>query len=130
LPFALLQLLDELPTTTQTEVVSVTLPERPLTVNLYAPAVVVDVVEAVSVEVCAVVSVIETEVGERLHVAGLVGLERLVVTAQESATVPVNEFDGVTVMVEVPVAPALTLIEPLLLRAKLPVVPVLGACQK
>jgi hypothetical protein len=42
------------PTTTQTVVVSATLPEVPVTVMLYAPLVGVDVaVVAVSVDVCA-----------------------------------------------------------------------------
>ena len=94
---------------------------------------VVDVVVAVRVDVPAVVPLIEIEVGLRLHVAGLVGLERVVVTAHVKVTEPVNEFDGVTVMVEVfPVdAPALILIAPLLLRVKL-LLPVssAGACQK
>ena len=82
----------------------------------------------VSVEVSAVVLLIVTEDEERLHVAGLVALDGVLVTAQVSVTVPVNEFDGVTVMVEVPVEPGATVIEPLLLRAKL--VLELGACQK
>jgi hypothetical protein len=85
--------------------------------------VVVAVVVAVSEEVCAEVSVIETDVGLKLQVGVLVGLEIEVVTAQASATVPVNEFDGVTVMVEVPVsaAPELTEMLALLVSAKLPV---------
>jgi hypothetical protein len=81
----------------------------------------VDVVVAVSVAVCAAVLLIVTDVGERLHVTGLVALDGDVVTAQVSATVPVNEFDGVTVIVEVlpEVAPGvLTLIVPLLERVK------------
>jgi hypothetical protein len=93
----------------------------------------VEVVVAVSVDVCAVVSVIETEVGERLHAGSLTGLETLVVTAQVSVTEPVNEFAGVTVMVAVfpVVAPAVMPSAPLLLREKL-VLPVVlgGACQK
>jgi hypothetical protein len=46
-----------------------------------------------------------------------------VVTAQVSATVPVNELDGVTVIVEVPdsALPELTAMLALLVRAKLPV---------
>ena len=90
---------------------------------------VVEVVDTFSVEVCAVVSVIETEVGDRPQVAGLVGLEMEVVTAQVSVTVPVKEFDGVTVMVEVllVVAPGLTVMLPLLERVKL--VEVAGAPQ-
>jgi hypothetical protein len=50
---------------------------------------------------------------------GLVALVGVVVTAQVSATVPVNELDGVTVMVEVLVEPGLTVMLPLLVRAKL-----------
>jgi hypothetical protein len=79
----------------------------------------VDVVLAVSVAVSAVELLIVTDVGERLQVTGLVALDGDVVTAQVSATVPENELDGVTVIVEVPVAPAvLTLMAPLLERVK------------
>jgi hypothetical protein len=55
-----------------------------------------------------------------------------VVTAQESVTVPVNEFDGVTEMVAVlpVVAPGLTVMVPLLVRVKLVLPPPPGACQK
>lgn len=62
---------------------------------------------AASVDVCAVVPLMVTEAGERLHVVGLVALEGVVVTEQVNATVPVNELAGVTVMVEVPVEPGL-----------------------
>jgi hypothetical protein len=104
--------------------------EAPVTVTEYAPVLVVDVVAAVSVAVCAVVPLMETDVGERLQVGVLTGFEMLVVTAQVKATEPLNEFEGVTVMVEaLPlVAPAVTTMLPLLLRAKL-VLPV-GASQK
>jgi hypothetical protein len=61
-----------------------------------------DAVVTVSVAVSAVVPVIDTEVEERLQV-GLVGLESELVTAQVKSTVPVNEFAGVTVIVDVPV---------------------------
>jgi hypothetical protein len=83
--------------------------------------VVVDVVVAVSVDVTAVVLVIETEVGSRAHVVGLTALDGELVIAQLSETVPVNESEGVTVMVTVLslVAPAVSVIEPLLERAKL-----------
>jgi hypothetical protein len=89
------------------------------------------VVVAVSVEVCAVASVKVSEVGSRLQVVGLVAPERDVVTAQESAMVPVNELDGVTEMVEVLVAPGATVMAPPLVREKeeLPLPPVDG-CQK
>jgi hypothetical protein len=81
----------------------------------------VDVVLAVSVAVCAVELLIVTDVGARLQVTGLEALDGDVVTAQVSATVPVNELDGVTVIVEVlpEVAPGLlTLMAPLLERVK------------
>ncbi len=91
--------------------------------------VVEDEVVAVSVEFCAVALLLKvSELEERLHV---VGLEAPVgaVTAQVSVTVPVNELAGVTVMVEVPVAPALTvMLAGLLERVKLEPPP--GACQK
>jgi hypothetical protein len=82
--------------------------------------VVVDVVVAVSVAVSAVVLLIVTDVGERLHVTGLVALDGDVVTAHVSATVPENELDGVTVIVEVlpEVAPGLSVMAPLLERVK------------
>jgi hypothetical protein len=62
-----------------------------------------------------------TEVGERLQVVGLVAPEGAVVTAQVSATAPVNEFAGVTVMVAVSplIAPGLRERLPLLERVKL-----------
>jgi hypothetical protein len=85
-------------------------------------------VVAVSVEDCAVALLKVSEVDERLHVAALeasVGA----VTAQLSATVPVNVLAGVTVMVAVPVAPWATVMLPLLVRVKL-VLPLPGACQK
>jgi hypothetical protein len=90
------------------------------------------VVDAVSVEVSAVVLVMETESGSRLH-PGLVGFERELVTLQVTETVPVNEFDGVTVMVEVlpVVAPGATvMLVGLAERAKLVPLPPFGACQK
>jgi len=91
---------------------------------------VVDVVVAVSVDVSAVVPLMETEVGERLQVGVLVGFEMLVVTAQVSVTVPLNEFEGVTVISDVLplVAPAVTVMLPPLEREK-SVLPA-GASQK
>jgi hypothetical protein len=88
-------------------------------------------VVAVSIVCCAVVVLNVSEVGERLHVVGLVAPEGEVVTAQLSVTDPVNELPGVTVMVEVlPVAaPGATVMLPLLARVKL-VLPPPGACQK
>jgi hypothetical protein len=112
---------DEVPTVTQAVVVVVALPEVPVTVISYVPVVVVDVVLAVSVAACAVELLIVTDVGERLQVTGLEALDGEVVTAQVSATVPENEPDGVTVIVEVlpEVAPGLlTLIVPLFKRVK------------
>jgi hypothetical protein len=88
-------------------------------------------VVAVNVDVCGDVSLIETDVGERLQVGGLDAPEGVVVTAQVSETVPVNEFDGVTVMSEVPVESGLTVMLPLLVRLKLALLlPPPGACQK
>jgi hypothetical protein len=54
------------------------------------------------------------------------------VTTQVSVTVPANEFAGVTEMVEVlpVVAPGATVMFPLLLREKSPLLEPLGACQK
>jgi hypothetical protein len=91
--------------------------------------VVEEVVVAVSVDVCAVVLLIETEAGERLQVVGLVALEGVVVTAQASATVPVNVLAGVTVMVAVFDEPGATVMLPLLESEKLVEV-LLGDCQK
>jgi hypothetical protein len=94
----------------------------------------VEVVDTLSVDASAVVPLIETEAGLRTHVAGLVAFEGAL-TAQVSATVPVNEFDGVTVTVTVlpVVAPGLTVMLPPFESEKLavPLVPPpLGACQK
>jgi hypothetical protein len=79
--------------------------------------VVVEVVVAVSVAVPGVVLLIETDDEERLQVTGLAALDGEVVTAQASETVPVNEFDGVTVIVEVEEEFVVTLMAPLLVRA-------------
>jgi hypothetical protein len=86
-------------------------------------------VVAVSVEVCAVEVLKVSDDEERLHVVALAAPDGAV-TAQLSATVPVNELDGVTVMVAVlpEVAPGATVMAPLLVSVKL-VLP-LGACQK
>jgi hypothetical protein len=75
---------------------------------VYAPGVVVEVVVAVSVAVSAVVPVMSNDVGERLHVAGLVAFVGAV-TEHVRLTVPVNELAGVTEIVEVlpEVAPGL-----------------------
>jgi hypothetical protein len=81
------------------------------------------------VDVCAVVPLIVTEVGFRLHVGRLAAPAGELVTAQVRVTAPVNEFAGVTVMVEVPLAPGLTVMTPLLVKVKL-LLPPPGACQK
>jgi hypothetical protein len=73
---------------------------------------VVEVVVAVKVDVCAVVLLIATDVGDMLHVAALVALVGVLVTEHPSATVPVNELPGVTVMVEVPLPPGAMLMFP------------------
>lgn len=78
------------------------------------------VVATVSVEVTAAAPVMLAEDGIE-QVAGLVALAGLVVTAQLRVTAPVNPLEGVTLIVEVfpVVAPAATLIAPLLLSEKL-----------
>jgi hypothetical protein len=86
---------------------------------------------AVSAELCDEVLLKVSEVGERLHV-GSVELESpdgLVVTAQLSVTVPVNELPGVTVIVSVLVDVDVTSMAPLLPSEKL-VLLLFGACQK
>jgi acyl dehydratase len=71
----------------------------------------------VKVEVCAAVPAMVTDVGERLQVAGSLAAVGLI--EQVRATAPVNPPEGVTVMVEVlpVVAPGLTVIGPLFVRA-------------
>lgn len=80
--------------------------------------VVVDVVAIVST---SVPDPELTEAEAREHVAGLVGLDGVVVTAQVSPTVEVKLFTGVTVIVAVlpDVAPTPNVIGPLLLSVKL-----------
>jgi hypothetical protein len=56
------------PTTTQAVVVSVTLPDVPVTVTTYPPVLGEDELVAVSVEVPGVVLLKVSEVGERTHV--------------------------------------------------------------
>lgn len=75
----------------------------------------VEAVVTVKVAVCAVVPLRVTEVGATVQV------DEGAVTAQLNATEPVKPPIGVTVMVEVlpVVAPAFTVMLPLLLRAKL-----------
>lgn len=82
-------------------------------------ALVAAAVLIVSVEVCAVAPEMVTEVGERLHVAGLLAAVGL--TAQLKLTAPLNPFDPVVLIVAVlpVVAPGLTVMFLLLLRAKL-----------
>ena len=58
-----------------------------------------------------------TEVGLSEHVAG--ALAAVGVMAQLRPTEPVNPPDGVTVMVDVPLPPLVTVMLPLLVRAKL-----------
>jgi hypothetical protein len=132
LPPLELQLPEDDVTSTQTVVLSETLPERPVTATWYAPVVVVDVVAAVNVAVSGDVPLIVIEAGERLHVVGLTAFAGAVVIAQLRVSVPVNEFDGVTVIVEVllVVAPGATVMLPLLVSAKLVLPLPLGACQK
>src|SRR5271170_3355389 len=76
---------------------------------LFAPVV------TVSMEVTADAPVTSAVVGLRLHPTPVVVLD----TAQVRATFPVNPFDGVTVIVEVPEVGWTRVIEPLFVRAKL-----------
>jgi hypothetical protein len=80
----------------------------------------VDVVATVRVSVIAAAPVMVTEFDMKLHVAGLVAPVGLA-TTQVRLTAPVNPFDGVAVIVDVlpVVAPAVMLMLPLLVRAKL-----------
>lgn len=75
-------------------------------------ALVVAVVLIVSVDVCAVLPLIVTKDGARLHVAGSLAAVGLI--EQVRLTVPVNPFDGVTEIVTAfpVVAPGSMLIEP------------------
>ena len=75
---------------------------------LFAPVV------TVSMEVTADAPVTSAVVGFRVHPTPVVVLD----TAQVRATFPVNPFDGVTVIVEVPELGCVTVIEPLFVRAK------------
>jgi len=78
------------------------------------------VLSTVTIDVNAPAPVMSTEVGFRLpHVTGLVAPAGLVVTAHVRSTVPVNPLEGVTVIVEVPFAPCVTVIAPLSLKLKL-----------
>jgi hypothetical protein len=81
-------------------------------------ALVAAVVTTVSVEVWALAPLIVTEAGERLHVAASLAAAGL--TAHVKATAPLNPPDPVTLTVDpLPVvAPGLTVMLPLLLRAK------------
>jgi hypothetical protein len=65
-------------------------------------------------------------------VVGLLAPEGELVIAQLRLTVPVNEFAGVTEIVEVALAPGLTEMLPLLESVKFPLelVEVVGLCQK
>lgn len=77
--------------------------------------VVEEVVVAVRVDVCGAVLLMEMEAGESPQVVGLVAPAGELVMEQARETVPVNELDGVTVIVEVlpVVAPGATVMFPL-----------------
>jgi hypothetical protein len=79
------------------------------------------VVLTVKVTVCADAPVTLTDVGVREQLAA--AFDAVGVMAQERLTVPVNPPDGVTEIVDVlpVVAPLVTVMLPLLLRAKVPV---------
>ncbi len=69
------------------------------------PAVVVAVVATVNVLVTAAVPVTLADVGENEHVGVLTAPVGEAVTAQLNATLPVKPLLGVTVSVDVPLAP-------------------------
>lgn len=99
-------------------------PLVPVTVTTYAPVVVVAVVPIVSVEAPSVILSIDTEVGLRLQVGGLMAPAGLVVMAHVRATIPVNPFVGVTTMLAVfPVEAPATTVRAGLLMVKLPIAP-------
>jgi hypothetical protein len=82
------------------------------------------VLPMVNVEVAAAVPEIVTDVGEMLQLIGVLAPVGTVVTLHERSTAPVNPPDGVTVIVDVSpvVAPPVSEIGPLLLKANVPVV--------
>jgi hypothetical protein len=84
-------------------------------------AVVGAVVLMVTTSVCAVVPLMVTEAVARLHVGRSAAPAGEELMAQLIATAPVNPPDGVTVIVELlpVVAPGITVMLPLLVRAKL-----------
>ena len=78
----------------------------------------------VKVDAPSVVPSIDTEVGLRLQVGGLVAPDGLDVMAHVKATIPENEFVGVTTMVVVfPVEAPATTVSAGLLIVKLPIAP-------
>jgi hypothetical protein len=104
---------------TLTAVLCVMLPDAPVTVNVYAPGVVLVVESIVSAAVNAAVPVMLTEVG--IEQVGAVIPPGGFVMVQLRVTAPVNPLEGVTLIVDVlpVVAPGLTAMLPLLLSAKL-----------
>lgn len=92
-------------TVTAMTVVAVRLPEVPVTDRVYAPAAVELLVLMVSEAVAALAPVTLAEAVEQVGLSAVTAPEGAEVTAQVSATEPVNPFAGVAVIVEVPVAP-------------------------
>ena len=90
----------------------------PLRLGRSNAAVVAAVVATVSIDVLAVAPLIATEAGESAQVAGSFAAAGAM--AQVRATAPVKPPDGVTLIVEeLPVvAPGITVMFPLLVRAK------------
>ena len=96
-----------------------------VTVTVYGAELVVAVVAMVKTDVTAAVPVTETDAGAALHVGRLTAPDGPV-TAQVSATAPVNPPAGVTVRVDVALLPAATLagLAAVAVRAKLIAEPV------
>ena len=85
---------------------------------------VVALVAIVSVDAPSVVLLIDTEVGLRAQVGGLMALDGLVVIAHVRATIPENPLVGVTTMASVfPVETPATTVNAGPLIVKLPIAP-------
>jgi hypothetical protein len=98
-------------------VVAVRIPEVPVTVTVYAPGVVAACVFTVSVAVAGEVPVMAS--CDATEQVGASTAPEGPVTAHESVTVPVKPSLGVTVIVEVPLAPGEAMLTGVLVSAKL-----------
>jgi hypothetical protein len=104
---------------TVTWAVCVMLPDLPVTMTVYVPAVVVVLVVTVIVELTAVVPVTLTLPGASEQPGVPVAPEGLDVTAQVSGMLPVKPLLGVAVIVDVPESPGAAIDTPVPASAKL-----------